>query len=107
MAEVPYHATDTYLARLLRKGMSIAICEQIGDPATSKGPVERKAMRIVTPGTVTDEALFNELQRLRPADTGLLCQSYSLLLHFHQSLQRQLACHLHRDSLLIQLPRLP
>ena len=58
MAGVPYHAADNYLARLLRKGMSVAICEQIGDPATSKGPVERKVMRIVTPGTVTDEALL-------------------------------------------------
>ena len=55
MAGVPYHAADNYLARLLRKGMSVAICEQVGDPATSKGPVERKVMRIVTPGTVTDE----------------------------------------------------
>ena len=58
MAGVPYHAADNYLARLLRKGMSVAICEQTGDPATSKGPVERKVMRIVTPGTVTDEALL-------------------------------------------------
>ena len=60
MAGVPYHAADNYLARLLRKGMSVAICEQIGDPATSKGPVERKVMRIVTPGTVTDEALLEQ-----------------------------------------------
>ncbi|MDH5370935.1 MAG: DNA mismatch repair protein MutS, partial [Gammaproteobacteria bacterium] len=60
MAGVPYHAADNYLARLIRKGMSVAICEQIGDPATSKGPVERKVMRIVTPGTVTDEALLDE-----------------------------------------------
>lgn len=60
MAGVPYHAADNYLARLLRKGMSVAICEQIGDPATSKGPVDRKVMRIVTPGTVTDEALLEQ-----------------------------------------------
>lgn len=60
MAGVPYHAADNYLARLLRKGMSVAICEQIGDPATSKGPVERKVMRIVTPGTLTDEALLDQ-----------------------------------------------
>lgn len=60
MAGVPYHAADNYLARLLRKGMSVAICEQVGDPATSKGPVERKVMRIVTPGTVTDEALLEQ-----------------------------------------------
>ena len=60
MAGVPYHAVDNYLSRLLRKGMSVAICEQISDPATSKGPVERKVMRIVTPGTVTDEALLEQ-----------------------------------------------
>ncbi|MEE8220262.1 MAG: DNA mismatch repair protein MutS, partial [Woeseiaceae bacterium] len=60
MAGVPYHAVEAYLARLVRKGESVAICEQIGDPATSKGPVERKVMRVVTPGTLTDEALLAE-----------------------------------------------
>ncbi len=58
MAGVPYHAAEGYLARLVRQGESVAICEQIGDPATSKGPVERKVTRIVTPGTLTDEALL-------------------------------------------------
>ncbi|MDH4233594.1 MAG: DNA mismatch repair protein MutS, partial [Gallionella sp.] len=60
MAGVPYHAAEQYLARLIKLGESIAICEQIGDPATSKGPVERKVVRIVTPGTVTDSALLEE-----------------------------------------------
>jgi len=60
MAGVPYHAIEGYLAKLVRKGESCAICEQIGDPATSKGPVERKVTRIVTPGTLTDEALLAE-----------------------------------------------
>ncbi|WP_455216844.1 DNA mismatch repair protein MutS, partial [Kaarinaea lacus] len=60
MAGIPYHAADGYLARLVRLGESVAICEQIGDPATSKGPVERKVTRIVTPGTLTDEALLEE-----------------------------------------------
>ncbi|MDQ5888053.1 MAG: mismatch repair protein MutS, partial [Pseudomonadota bacterium] len=54
MAGVPYHAAEGYLARLVKMGQSVAICEQIGDPATSKGPVERKVMRVVTPGTLTD-----------------------------------------------------
>ena len=58
MAGVPYHAAENYLARLVKKGESIAVCEQVGDPATSKGPVERKVMRVVTPGTLTDEALL-------------------------------------------------
>jgi DNA mismatch repair protein MutS len=60
MAGVPYHAAEGYLARLVKQGESIAICEQVGDPATSKGPVERKVVRVVTPGTVTDEALLEE-----------------------------------------------
>ena len=60
MAGVPYHAAEQYLARLVKFGESVAICEQIGDPATSKGPVERKVVRIVTPGTVTDSALLEE-----------------------------------------------
>ena len=59
MAGIPYHAAEAYLAKLVRKGESVAICEQIGDPATSKGPVERKVMRVVTPGTLTDEALLS------------------------------------------------
>lgn len=57
MAGVPYHAAENYLAKLLRLGESVVICEQVGDPATSKGPVERQVSRILTPGTVTDEAL--------------------------------------------------
>ncbi|HET6632217.1 MAG TPA: DNA mismatch repair protein MutS [Rhodanobacteraceae bacterium] len=60
MAGVPYHAVENYLAKLVRLGESVAICEQIGDPAASKGPVERKVVRIVTPGTVTDAALLEE-----------------------------------------------
>lgn len=60
MAGIPFHAADGYLAKLVRCGESVAICEQIGDPATSKGPVERQITRIVTPGTVTDEALLEE-----------------------------------------------
>jgi DNA mismatch repair protein MutS len=62
MAGVPYHAVDGYLAKLVKLGESVAICEQIGDPATSKGPVERKVVRVVTPGTVSDEALLSDRQ---------------------------------------------
>ena len=60
MAGVPYHSVDGYLAKLVRKGESVAICEQIGDPAKSKGPVDRQVVRVVTPGTLTDEALLDE-----------------------------------------------
>lgn len=60
MAGVPYHAAEQYLPRLLKLGVSVAICEQVGDPATSKGPVERKVARILTPGTVTDDFLLDE-----------------------------------------------
>ncbi|MBY4675670.1 DNA mismatch repair protein MutS [Marinobacterium arenosum] len=60
MAGVPYHAAENYIARIVRAGESVVICEQFGDPATSKGPVERKVVRIVTPGTLSDEALLDE-----------------------------------------------
>jgi len=70
MCGVPYHALENYLAKLVRKSESVAICEQIGDPATSKGPVERKVVRVVTPGTLTDEAL------LQDRSENLLCCVY-------------------------------
>ena len=60
MAGIPYHAAEQYLPRLLRQGISVGMCEQVGDPATSKGPVERKIARILTPGTVTDDFLLEE-----------------------------------------------
>lgn len=60
MAGIPYHAAEGYLAKLVKLGVSVAICEQVGDPATSKGPVERKVVRVVTPGTISDEALLDE-----------------------------------------------
>lgn len=60
MAGIPFHSAEGYLARLVKLGESVVICEQIGDPATSKGPVERQVVRIITPGTVSDEALLDE-----------------------------------------------
>ncbi len=60
MAGVPYHAVEGYLAKLVRQGIAVALCEQIGDPAKAKGPVERRVARIVTPGTLSDEALLEE-----------------------------------------------
>ncbi|MEI7531142.1 MAG: DNA mismatch repair protein MutS [Betaproteobacteria bacterium] len=62
MAGVPYHSAEQYLAKLLQAGQSVAICEQVGDPATSKGPVDRKVMRILTPGTLVDKALLSDRQ---------------------------------------------
>lgn len=59
MAGVPFHAVDGYLAKLIKLGESVAICEQIGEPGKTKGPVERKVMRVITPGTVTDDALLD------------------------------------------------
>jgi DNA mismatch repair protein MutS len=60
MAGIPFHSSEGYIARLVRAGQSIAICEQIGDPATSKGPVERQVVRIVTPGTLSDDAYLED-----------------------------------------------
>jgi DNA mismatch repair protein MutS len=71
MAGVPFHSVDTYLARLIKLGESVAICEQVGDVATAKGPVERKVVRVVTPGTLTDLELLGD-------------KTESLLLAVHQ-----------------------
>ncbi len=60
MAGIPYHAAEGYYAKLIKRGESVAICEQTGDPATSKGPVERQVTRVLTPGTVSDESLLND-----------------------------------------------
>ncbi len=62
MAGVPFHSAENYIARLLRHGLSVALCEQMGDPATSKGPVERQVVRVLTPGTVSDAAFLTETQ---------------------------------------------
>lgn len=62
MAGIPFHAAENYIARLVRMGESVVIAEQVGDPATSKGPVERQVSRIVTPGTISDEAFLEEKQ---------------------------------------------
>ncbi len=68
MAGLPYHAAEQYLAKLAKMGEAVAICEQVGDPATSKGPVAREVTRILTPGTLTDAALLDETR-----DNTLLC----------------------------------
>lgn len=60
MAGVPFHAVEQYLARLVKLGKSVAICEQVGEVGAGKGPVERKVVRIVTPGTLTDSALLED-----------------------------------------------
>src|SRR5450830_99440 len=60
MAGIPFHSVDQYLVKLIKLGESVALCEQIGDPATSKGPVERKVVRVITPGTLTDSDLLPE-----------------------------------------------
>lgn len=78
MAGVPFHSAEGYLARLIKCGESIAICEQIGDPETSKGPVERQVVRIVTPGTVSDEALLEERQEALLAAISIAQQKYGL-----------------------------
>ena len=70
MCGVPYHAADGYLGKLVREGISVAICEQFGDPSTRKGPVDRKVVRILTPGTLTEEALLDANQE------SLICAAF-------------------------------
>ncbi|MEZ0309419.1 MAG: DNA mismatch repair protein MutS, partial [Ramlibacter sp.] len=77
MAGVPFHSVEGYLARLIKQGESVAICEQVGDVATSKGPVERKVVRVVTPGTLTDTELLND-------------KSEAMLLAVHQGSRHKL-----------------
>ncbi len=77
MAGVPFHSMESYLARLIKHGESVAICEQVGDVATSKGPVERKVVRVVTPGTLTDTELLSD-------------KSEAILLAVHQAARHRL-----------------
>lgn len=62
MAGIPFHAAENYIARLVQNGRTVAVCEQIGDPAASKGPVERKVVKVLTPGTLSDEAYLQDRQ---------------------------------------------
>ncbi len=78
LAGVPFHSVEGYLARLVRKGESVAICEQIGDPAKSKGPVQREVVRVITPGTVTDEALLDERQETLVASVAIEGERFGL-----------------------------
>ncbi|TDJ28406.1 MAG: DNA mismatch repair protein MutS [Gammaproteobacteria bacterium] len=75
MCGIPYHAIDSYLGKLVKAGESIAICEQVGDPATSKGPVERQVARVVTPGTLTEESLLQD--RRENLLCSIFCQKHS------------------------------
>src|SRR5262245_61687137 len=84
MAGVPYHAVEQYLARLVKLGESVVICEQVGDPGAAKGPVERQVSRVVTPGTLTDASLLDDKRdnilaaiRLRGRTLGLAWLSLS------------------------------
>ena len=78
MAGVPYHAVEQYLARLVKLGKSVAICEQMGEPGAGKGPVERKVVRIVTPGTLTDSALLEDKSPNRIAAFALVKKQAAL-----------------------------
>ncbi|MEE9337681.1 MAG: DNA mismatch repair protein MutS [Methylococcaceae bacterium] len=78
MAGIPYHAAEGYVARLIKQGESVVFCEQIGDPATSKGPVERKVVRTVTPGTVTDEALLEDRKDNFLVSIAVSAQTYGI-----------------------------
>ena len=82
MAGVPFHSVDQHLAKLVKLGESVAICEQIGDPATSKGPVERKVQRIVTPGTLTESELLPEKSERPLLALQVLPQRKGVLLGF-------------------------
>jgi DNA mismatch repair protein MutS len=113
MAGVPYHAADGYLAKLVELGETVAICEQIGDPAASRGPVERRVVRIVTPGTLTDEALLPERRDIliaavhaQPACYGIAWMDlasgrfYVMETDYHEALTGEMA-RIHPSELLV------
>lgn len=78
MAGVPYHSADPYLAKLLKYGKTIAVCEQLGDPKNSKGPVDRQVVRILSPGTLTDESLLPERQECLTVSVHELHQQFAV-----------------------------
>jgi len=107
MCGVPYHAVEQYLSRLIKQGHSVAICEQIGDPATSKGPVERKVVRILTPGTVTDEALLDHhCDNLLAAVAKNSAGNWALAWINLSCADFRVSTHQNKDSLLTELERL-
>ncbi|MCP4413414.1 MAG: DNA mismatch repair protein MutS [Gammaproteobacteria bacterium] len=107
MCGVPYHAVEQYLSRLIKQGHSVAICEQIGDPAASKGPVERKVVRILTPGTITDEALLdNHCDNLLAAVSNNSAGNWALAWVNLSCSDFRVSTHQNRDSLLTELERL-
>jgi len=107
MCGVPYHAAEQYLAKLVKQGHSVAICEQIGDPATSKGPVERAVARILTPGTLTDEALLdNHSDNLLAAVSVNSSGNWALAWINLSCGDFRATMHLNLDSLLTDLDRL-
>ena len=74
--QVPFHAAESYLAKLVGLGLSVAVCEQVGDPTNTKGPVARKVQRVITPGTLTDDGLLASRRRsailaINPTATGV------------------------------------
>ncbi|MGD0959352.1 MAG: DNA mismatch repair protein MutS [Methylomonas sp.] len=106
MAGIPYHAADNYIARLLKQGESIAICEQIGDPAKAKGPVERKVVRIVTPGTVTDEALLEDRKDNLLVTLAIFGESFGLASLDAGSGQFIVRQFMHESQILSEIERL-
>ncbi len=107
MAGVPFHAVEGYLAKLVNLGEAVVIVEQVGDPATSKGPVERQVARILTPGTVTDEALLDAKQEVLLLSLHVYQQTLGLaVLDISSGRFSVLSCELTREALAAEIARL-
>ena len=107
MAGVPFHAVEGYLAKLVKLGEAVVIVEQVGDPATSKGPVERQVARILTPGTVTDEALLDAKQEVLLLSLHVYQQTLGLaVLDISSGRFSVLSCELTREALAAEIARL-
>ncbi|MDG1694356.1 MAG: DNA mismatch repair protein MutS [Porticoccaceae bacterium] len=106
MCGVPFHAAENYFAKLVKQGVSVAICEQIGDPATSKGPVERAVVRVLTPGTLSDEALLDDRSDNLLAAIHLFKGQYGIATLDMSSGRFQLLQAKHEDALHSEVQRL-
>ena len=106
MCGVPFHAAENYFAKLVKQGVSVAICEQIGDPATSKGPVERAVVRVLTPGTLSDEALLDDRSDNLLAALHLFEGQYGIATLDMSSGRFQLLQATHEEELHSELQRL-
>ena len=106
MCGVPYHSAEGYLAKLVGLGRSVAVCEQVGDPATTKGPVAREVQRVITPGTLTDEGLMSSHRRSATLAINPTADGFGLALLDLSNSQVELSEVVHNQALIDSIQQL-